>query len=208
MRRYQGVLFDLLSALLDSPSLWGWVAGDPSAARDWRRLAAQRMIASASYVPYEDLVAEAAEEAGLTAEHAERLFRRWGSLAAWDDVPPMLGALSVPFGVATNCSERLARQAVARLGQTPRVVVSAERANAYKPAPEPYRLAMRELAVPADAILYVAGSRYDAEGALRQGMTVFWVRRRDAAPLIGPRYVRRTLRDLSQLLGARHGSSA
>jgi FMN phosphatase YigB (HAD superfamily) len=88
------------------------------------------------------------------------------------------------------------------------VVVFAERANAYKPAPEPYRLAMRELAIPADAILYVAGSRYDAEGAFRQGMTVFWVRRQDEAPLIGPRYVRTTLRDLPHVLGAGHRSSA
>ena len=35
-RRYDAVLFDLLSALLDSWTLWTEVAGNPGAARRWR----------------------------------------------------------------------------------------------------------------------------------------------------------------------------
>ena len=35
-RRYDAVLFDLLTALLDSWTLWADVAGDPRAARRWR----------------------------------------------------------------------------------------------------------------------------------------------------------------------------
>ena len=35
-RRYDAVLFDLLTALLDSWSLWNDVAGDADAGRRWR----------------------------------------------------------------------------------------------------------------------------------------------------------------------------
>jgi len=54
------------------------------------------------------------------------------------------------------------------------VVVTAERAGFYKPAPRPYQLALEELRVPADRALFVAGSPNDLPGASGVGMHVFW----------------------------------
>jgi FMN phosphatase YigB (HAD superfamily) len=54
------------------------------------------------------------------------------------------------------------------------VVVTAESAGAYKPRPEPYRLALDALGLPADRVLFVAGSRYDIPGAGGVGMPVWW----------------------------------
>jgi 2-haloacid dehalogenase len=54
------------------------------------------------------------------------------------------------------------------------VVVTAERAGAYKPRPEPYHYALEELAVPPEAVLFVAGSPNDLIGAGAAGMPVWW----------------------------------
>ncbi len=122
-------------------------------------------------------------------------------MAPWDDVPEALASLEVPFGIVTNCSESLARLAVSRLGREQRVVVSAECDGAYKPAPAPYLLALSEMSVGTDQTLYVAGSRYDVEGALRVGMTLFWVRRSIEPPIEGPAHAN-TLRQLHRILDA------
>ena len=59
--RFDAVLFDLLTALLDSWILWGDVAGSPSAGRAWREEYLALTYAAGDYRPYESVVAEAAE---------------------------------------------------------------------------------------------------------------------------------------------------
>lgn len=66
---------------------------------------------------------------------------------------------------------------MAALGDPFAVVVSAERAGAYKPDPRPYRLALTELGLPPARVLFVAGSPHDVVGALRVGMPTVWVNR-------------------------------
>jgi FMN phosphatase YigB (HAD superfamily) len=65
------------------------------------------------------------------------------------------------------------------LGNPFDVVVSAERAGAYKPDPRPYQLALDELDLSPDQVLFVAGSAHDVGGALAVGMPVVWVNRLD-----------------------------
>jgi HAD superfamily hydrolase (TIGR01509 family) len=90
-------------------------------------------------------------------------------------VPEVLPSLAVgALGVVTNCSETLASRAVHRVGVPLEVVVSAERAGAYKPDPRPYGLALHELGLPPERVLFVAGSPSDIMGASEAGMTVFW----------------------------------
>ena len=62
---------------------------------------------------------------------------------------------SVPLGVVTNCSNELGRRAAERVGVPFDLVVTAERAGAYKPRPEPYHYALEELAVAPEAELLV-----------------------------------------------------
>ena len=59
-RRYDAVLFDLLTALLDSWSLWNDVASGAEAGLRWRREYLRRTYGTAAYQPYEELVGEAA----------------------------------------------------------------------------------------------------------------------------------------------------
>jgi FMN phosphatase YigB (HAD superfamily) len=66
---------------------------------------------------------------------------------------------------------------VDRVGAAFDVVVTAERAGAYKPDGAPYRLAARELGIPPEDIAYLAGSAFDAVGAERYGFRVTWVNR-------------------------------
>lgn len=176
----RAVCFDLLSALLDSWRLWEAVAADAGVAgwgRHWRETALRLVTSSGGYRPYGALVAAAAQEVGLDANLAARLLARWGELRPWPEVPAMLARVSLPLATATNCSEELARAAVQALGQPFTVVVSAERAGAYKPDPLPYRLAIAELGLSPEQVLFVAGSAHDAIGATAMGMPVVWVNR-------------------------------
>jgi 2-haloalkanoic acid dehalogenase type II len=176
----RAVCFDLLSALLDSWTLWDAVAaelGVPAVGRAWRRRYLVRTASAGEWRPYLDVVAEAAEEIGLPESAARVLEERWDSLQPWPDVPQALQALRVPRAVVTNCSEALGRRAVARVGVPFAVVVTAERAGAYKPDPRPYRLTCAELGCQPEDVAYVAGSPFDARGALAQDFRVTWVNR-------------------------------
>jgi 2-haloacid dehalogenase len=74
----------------------------------------------------------------------------------------------------TNCSEELGQRAAARVGVHFDTVVTAEAAGAYKPRPEPYRLALDRLSVQPLRALFVAGSPADFTGASGAGMRVWW----------------------------------
>jgi 2-haloalkanoic acid dehalogenase type II len=174
------VCFDLLTALLDSWSLWEVVAaeaGSPGLGQPWRHAALRHVTGSGAYRPYGEGRAAAADAGGRAPHLSERLLARWGELRPWPEVPAVLEQLDKPLATATNCPEALARSGVAALGNPFRVVVSAERAGAYKPDPRPYQLALDELGLPAECVLFVAGSSHDAVGAVRMGMPVVWVNR-------------------------------
>jgi 2-haloacid dehalogenase len=174
--RFSAVLFDLLTALLDSWSLWNAVAGSTSTGRAWREEYLALTYAAGDYQPYEALVAEAAERQGLSSHLAARLVDRWDQLRPWPEAPAVVRAVaeSARIGIVTNCSNDLGRRAAARISVPFDVLVTAESAGAYKPRPEPYRLALDKLGVPARQVLFVAGSPYDIPGATAAGMPVWW----------------------------------
>jgi 2-haloacid dehalogenase len=172
----RAILFDLLTALIDSWSLWESVAG-PAAGRRWREAYLRNTYAAPAYRAYEQLVREAAVETGLPAEYAEGLVARYGELVPWPEVGEVLGDFVgiVPLAVVTNCSEALGQIAAARTGIAFDALVTAERAGFYKPHPRPYRLALQRLGDPApQECLFVAGSAYDLVGAAAVGLPVFW----------------------------------
>lgn len=176
MKRYDAILFDLLTALIDSWSLWNHVAGSAAAGRAWRAEYLRLTYGCGAYRPYETLVAEAALTTGLTAAHAARLEAEWDDLQPWDGAAPLLRDLAPHYrlGVVTNCSERLGRQAAARMQVPFDVIVTSERAGFYKPDPTPYRLALQDLGLPAERVLFVAGSGFDLFGTAAVGMTTLW----------------------------------
>ncbi len=143
---------------------------------------------------------EAAAAEGLNGECADRLVRNWDSLQPWDDAGEFLAALGRRrVGVVTNCSDALGRRAAARLGVRFDVIVTSERAGYYKPDPRPYELAIRELALDKEEILFVAGSAFDLVGTARVGLDTYWhnrvgLKRPEQAP--APLREARTLKEL------------
>jgi len=175
--RFDAILFDLLTALLDSWTLWNRVAGSEESGGKWRAAYLRRTYRAGRYRPYETVVAEAATEVGLPAALAGCLAARYHELKPWPEVPKVLGTLrrqGLRLGVVTNCSVELAATAVARIGMDFDVVVTAERAGHYKPDSRPYEMAIAELGTTASRCLFVAGSAYDLFGASRLGLVTYW----------------------------------
>ncbi|MBR0796475.1 HAD-IA family hydrolase [Bradyrhizobium jicamae] len=176
-RAYDAVLFDLLTALLDSWTLWNKVAGSDDAGYRWRAEYLKNTYATGRYRPYEELVGEAARNVGLPFDCADELAARYTELEPWPEARGVLQTLheaGVALGVVTNCSERLGRIAADRIGIPFAVVVTAERAGYYKPQPQPYQLALDELPDGTNRCLFVAGSAYDLFGTARVGLPAWW----------------------------------
>jgi 2-haloacid dehalogenase len=181
--QFRAVAFDLLTALIDSWSLWIEIAGEETQGRAWRGASLRRVTTAGSYRPYEAIVAEAVEETGLAARHAEKLIERWerGGLSPWPEAPSVLAQLAAAgwrTAVVTNCSQRLAEAAAAATGHRFDEIVSAERAGIYKTDPRAYQAGLAALGNPDPAeILFVAGSAHDVPGAGAVGMPVYWSNR-------------------------------
>jgi len=185
----RAVLFDLLTALLDSWTVWNAVAGSETAGAAWRAEYLRLTYGCGAYVPYKQLVRAAAHTAGLPDTAADALTARWQELAAWDGTQEVLDALQgrTKLAVVTNCSQRLGALAAGRLKTSWDCVVTAEEAGYYKPDPHPYRLALTRLGVPATEAAFVAGSGYDLFGTSAVGLRTYWhnrvgLKRPDRAP--------------------------
>jgi 2-haloacid dehalogenase len=205
---YDAVVFDLLTALLDSWTLWNDVAGSPESGMRWRRRYLDITYGCGAYRPYETLLGEAAVEADLPAAVADALVRRWGELAPWPEVAGVLGRLAgqVPLAVVTNCSARLGAIAARRAGGGAfEHVVTAEGAGFYKPRAEPYLAVLAALGTAPARTLFVAGSAADVPGAQGAGMPVYWHNRIGLPAREGaiPQFLERSLDRLPQVvLGA------
>jgi 2-haloalkanoic acid dehalogenase type II len=182
---YAAVGFDLLTALLDTWSLWSSVAGDRDLGMRWHG-ASQALLRGRRYRPFEDIVRESAKEVGVEDKRASELLHRWGEFEPWPDVPPVLERLDgTQRFIVTNCSRNLGHLAAFRAGRF-ELVVTAEEAGAYKPDPLPYRMALDRLGLDPAEVLFVAGSAHDVGGAARVGMDVYWANRGGApAPTDG-----------------------
>ena len=162
----RAVLFDLLTALLDSWTLWNAVADSEEKGRAWRAEYLRLTYGCGAYEPYEKLVRDAARIAGLNASVPDALEARWLDLMPWSGAQAALGALQgkTKLAVVTNCSVRLGNLAAGRLNTKWDCVITAEEAGAYKPDPKPYRLALSKLGVAPSDAAFVAGSGYDLIG--------------------------------------------
>lgn len=183
----KAVLFDLLTALLDSWTLWNRAAGSETMGRTWRAAYLRLTYGCGGYVDYETLVAQAANQVGLPASAADTLSATWLELAPWSGALAALEALRphCKLAVVTNCSERLGQLAASILPVRWDAVVTAERAGAYKPDPRPYTLALDELRVASEDACFVAGSSYDMFGTAACGLRTYWHNRVGLAPVAG-----------------------
>ena len=176
--RIEAIAFDLLTAMIDSWSLWIGIVGAAALGRAWRRASLRRVTSTGAYRPYEDIVREATVEVGLPPARAEVLLARWDALEPWPDAPGVLRALAGRrLAVLTNCSQGLAERAAAITGGDFEVVMSAERAGAYKTDPRAYQAMLSALGLSPERVLFVAGSAHDVPGAGAAGLPVYWSNR-------------------------------
>jgi len=202
--RYDAVIFDLLTALIDSWTLWNAAAGSEADGLRWRRKYLELTYGQGAYRSYESLVTMAAEQSGMDSWFAAQLLWRWDELPPWPETIPVLRELArrVPLGVATNCSIELGRRAAARCQVPFAVVVTAEEAGFYKPRPEPYQRVLAKLGTAPQRTLFVAGSAADVLGAKGVGMPVYW-HNRMGLPAVGdakPDFAERSLTPILELV--------
>jgi 2-haloacid dehalogenase len=172
----KALLFDLLTALLDSWSLWNRAAGSETAGRAWRAEYLRLTYGCGAYVPYEELVRQAALQVGLRESAARTLEAQWLQLAPWSGARDMLRKL-VPhcrLAIVTNCSTYLGQQAAGLFDIDWDVVVTAQSAGFYKPDSRPYQMALDRLNVRADEAAFVAGSSYDMFGTAKLSLRTYW----------------------------------
>lgn len=180
--RPKAIVFDLLTALLDSWAVWDASApsGSPEEGRVWRKRYLELTFGQGVYVPYESLVEASARDVGLPKSVTENLLREWGNMAPWPetiDVLRRLKAQGYKLGVVTNCSTHLGNLAATKVGGASDVldaVVTAEESGFYKPAEQAYQAIFPVLGVDASEVLFVAGSAGDVEGATNARMKVVW----------------------------------
>lgn len=183
----KAILFDLLTALLDSWSLWQSAAGSREDGMRWRAEYLRLTYGCGEYVDYERVVAAAAERTGLPACAPRALTAGWSTLAPWSGALDALRQLRphCKLAVVTNCSVRLGQQAAALLPIDWDAVVTAEEAGVYKPHPRPYRMALDALGITAADAAFVAGSSYDLFGTAAVGLRTYWHNRAGLARVDG-----------------------
>ncbi|KOC12178.1 2-deoxyglucose-6-phosphate phosphatase [Aspergillus flavus AF70] len=172
------IVFDLLTALLDSWSLWAEAANnDRKASYRWRTRYLELTFGCGAYRSYEDLVYESAKDAGLPASAPKALIHNWDQMRPWPETKQVLLQLKEKgyrLGVVSNCSAELGRRAVALCGVEFDAFVTAEEAGFYKPHPKAYGTILSALGVEPRDALFVAGSNGDVVGAAAAGMDVVW----------------------------------
>ncbi|KAK3181369.1 hypothetical protein K4F52_007383 [Lecanicillium sp. MT-2017a] len=187
--RPKAVIFDLLTALLDSWTLWSasTPSGTEAEGRLWRDRYLQITFGTSSYVSYEKLVRQAASEVGLPESAPEALLSNWANLKPWPedaDVLKRLKAKGYKLGVVTNCSTSLGHLAATQAGGagTFDAVITAEESGFYKPVEQAYKAILDLMGLDASEALFVAGSAGDVQGATRAGMKVVWHNKVGLAP--------------------------
>lgn len=186
--RPKAIVFDLLTALLDSWSVWdtSTPSGTSEEGRRWRKQYLELTFGAGAYTTstaYESLVEQSARDAGLPDSAPAALLQNWQSLQAWPEVARVLAELrgkGYKLGVVTNCSAELGRAAVRRAeecvggGFRFDATITAEESGFYKPVKAAYEAVLPQLGVTVDEVLFVAGSAGDVQGATDAGMRVVW----------------------------------
>lgn len=214
--RPKAVVFDLLTALLNSWDTWdqSTPTRTPAEGRRWRARYLELTFGAGAYTPatsYEEMVRRAARDAGMPPSAPDALLGPgWAGLAAWPEAGEVLRALAgrgYRLGVVTNCSEALGGRAVrgvercAGEGFAFDAVVTAEESGFYKPVRAAYEAVLVKMGLQAGDVLFVAGSAGDVQGATDVGMKVVWHnhvgldKKGEAVPLREGRSLYATLED-------------
>ncbi|WP_261567728.1 HAD family hydrolase [Frankia gtarii] len=110
---------------------------------------------------------------------SRRLFDYWRRPALLPDAAAFLAEIGVPVCLVSNIDRADLDAAIDAHGLRVDAVVTSEQARAYKPRPEPFRLALDHLGLAPGEAWHVGDSlTADVAGANALGIPVVWVNRR------------------------------
>lgn len=142
----------------------------------------------------------------LSESRVARLQKAYLSLATFPEVKDALGRLShLQLAILSNGAPSMLDPVVANAGLDGvfSAVISVDPLKTYKPTPEVYRLAVKNLGMPKNKIGFVSSNCWDACGAKSFGFQTFWINRSDA-PVdrldAAPDHIIRNLADLPGLV--------
>jgi 2-haloacid dehalogenase len=159
---------------------------------DWKAIAerwAQKYAETrnrGSWLPLDQVLRRAGEEVleefrieGLTTAERESWCDRWSRLDPWPDVLPGMGRLKPRYLLAVLSNANLALStALARHAGLPwDRIFGTDTVRAYKPSPQVYAMALRELGLEGKQVMMVAAHLFDLEGAKALGFRTAFVRR-------------------------------
>ncbi|NUO62675.1 MAG: haloacid dehalogenase type II [Gemmatimonadaceae bacterium] len=222
------IVFDMNETLLDMSALdatFGRIFGHPQPSelrKRWFEQVLQLFLTATvigRYRPFDKLTQEAlgmlARQQGreASAEDRKALEAALGKIPAYPDARPGLERLKAAgFVVATltNSTEKAAERLLEQAGLRPLFdrVLSADEVKRYKPAPEAYAYAAKELEVKPREVLLVAAHAWDIAGALAAGCRAAFIERpgkvmNPEGPQ--PELSARDVQDLAEQLVAKHG---
>jgi 2-haloacid dehalogenase len=113
------------------------------------------------------------------------LMQAYQTLSPYPEVTATLAALrqrGFRLAILSNGSPTMLKAAVenAQLEDAFEVVLSVESVAVYKPDPRVYQLAVAQLALPREQILFLSSNGWDVGGAKSFGFRTFWINRTNA----------------------------
>ncbi|CAO5157511.1 conserved hypothetical protein [Frankia sp. AiPs1] len=107
-----------------------------------------------------------------------RLFAYWQQPTLFPDATVLLTEITCPVCIVSDIDRADIEAAISQLGIQVDLVVTSEDARAYKPRPEPFRLALGLLGLTPDQVLHIGDSlTCDVAGATSLGIPAIWVNR-------------------------------
>ncbi|MCI0635445.1 MAG: haloacid dehalogenase type II, partial [Actinobacteria bacterium] len=188
------LVFDVNETLLDVRSLapmFGELFGTPESLTEWfLRLLHASLVETVSGGDA-DFATLARSALATTAERrhvalgdaqADEVISRFRELPVYPEVPAALRDVrEAGFVIVTltNSPSGFVRDQLAAAGivELFEAILSVDEVGAFKPAPEPYRMAAARLGVPIERIRMVAAHDWDVAGALRAGALAAFVAR-------------------------------
>ena len=184
-RRFDAVAFDLLTALIDSWTLWTAPPARPRTDCDGGANTLSSRTPPAGIAPTRRSCAKPQSPPAWMAAAADRLIAcgqscHYGLSRCASSTGLRAGSRSASPPTARRCSAcapSTGRVGTSRRSSPPKPPASTSR------RPEPYQAVLRLLGTDAGRTLFVAGSAADVPGAKAVGMPVFWHNRMHLQPL-------------------------
>ena len=146
----------------------------------WQRSLMQR------YAPFSTVTREAlaysceALKLELSVAQMEGLMAEYLNLSAYPDVPGTLNTIKEKKAILSNGSPDMLLPLVQNSGLQLDAVISVDELKIFKPAPQVYELAVKQLGVAKERIGFVSSNCWDALGAKAYGFNVYWINRTHA----------------------------